>query len=69
MAFLALGVVYSLWADPIWPAYARPSLGLGFWLWTSSLFVAAIALQLRARHLKPVQRAELSSVSNEGALQ
>ncbi len=78
MAFLAFGVVYSVWGDAMWTALlgldgftgfnvVYASLGLGFWLWASSLVVAAIALQLRAHHLKPVQTAELSSVSGEGA--
>lgn len=78
MAFLAFGVVYSVWGDAMWTALlgidglagfnvVYASLGLGFWLWTSSFFVAAIALQLRAHHLRPVQPAELSSVSSEGA--
>lgn len=74
MAFLALGVVYSLLVNVMTPAmsgsdrfiFPTTALGLGFWLWTSSLFVAAIALQLRAHHLKPVQTAELSSVSVGG---
>lgn len=77
MAILARGVVYSLWGDAMAAAafgsdrftFNLASLGLGFWLWTSSFFVAAIALQLRAHHLKPVQPAELSSVSDEGASQ
>lgn len=71
MASLALGGVYSLLADAIMPpalAYGA-SLGLGFWLWASSLSVAAIALQLRARHLGPLHPAELPSVSDKGALQ
>lgn len=80
MAFLVFGVVYSVWGGAMWTALlgidgltgfnvVYASLGLGFWLWTSSLVVAAIALQLRARHLKRVQPAALSSVSGEGALQ
>ena len=71
MAFLALGGVYSLLADAIMPLGIRSSasLGLGFWLWASSLLVAAIALQLRARHLGPLHPVRLSSASEEGALQ
>lgn len=65
MAFLAAGIVFPLVAAM--PYAVSP--GLGFWLWASSFLVAAIALQLRARHLRPLHPAELSSASEEGALQ
>lgn len=70
MAFLALGVVHTLLFDamPFLPG-TFTSLGLGFWLWASSLLVAAIALQLRARHLGPLHPAMSSSELDEGALQ
>lgn len=71
MAFLGLGVAYSFLADlfmPFGPG-SFASLGLGFWLWASSLLVSAIALQLRARHLRPLHPAELPSVSDKRALQ
>ena len=76
---LALGVVYSLWGAAIitaWFGFDRffivdpasyATLGPGFWLWAGSFLVAAVAMHLRAHHLTPAQRAELSSVSGAGA--
>ena len=45
------------------------TLGPGFWLWASSFLPVAIALQLRASHLKLVQPRAPFSDANQGALQ